>query len=219
MEISTIIAVTSLIMAITTFYLSNLQSAKITSKVGPFIKVYYADYDSGGSFGLYIPSVFINTASKVGVILNAAITLNKNDSPEQLYFLQWKEFAKLDVALNKWVYEEMAHAFAITGKSTSTKIVWYMWNSGSQPKLVLREGSYTLSFYFWEKENKAPNCETHEFHVSEDMVNTLEGYRAQKKSTTFDIRLDREIDENRLMTHREMKKLLQVRKNHWLIKA
>lgn len=209
MDISTIIAIISLLVAATTLYLTQLRPPKLISQSGPFIKIYYADYETAGSFGLYLPVTIINKSARTGTILNAAITLHRKESPEQSYLMQWREFSKLDVERHKWVFDEMAHALAIPGKSTIAKIIWFMWNSESQPKLILREGTYILSFYFWDERDKPPNCETHQLYVSESIYNKLENYRAEKKLTTVDIRLDIEIEQNRLLTQHEVRKLLE----------
>jgi hypothetical protein len=104
MEISTIsaiVATVSLLTAVTTLFLTHLQSPKLTSQSGPFIKVYYADYETGGSFGLYLPVTFLNKAARTGTVLNAAIALRRRELAEQTYFIQWKEFSKLDEEQNK----------------------------------------------------------------------------------------------------------------------
>jgi hypothetical protein len=208
MDTSTVIALISLIIAVLTLFLSNLQPAKITSKVGPFIRIYYTDYDSGESFGLYLPATFLNLTPQTSTVLNAAITLARKDSDEQIYFMQWKQFSKLDPVQDKWVTDEMAHALAVPSKSSVAKIIWFIWGYDSQPRLILREGIYRLKFYFWENKKSRPRCETHEFFVSESLAQKLESYRAQKKSTTHTIRLDLEIDENRLLTRHEAERLL-----------
>jgi len=208
MNITIIIAIISLLVSAVTLYLAQLRPSKLISKSGPFIKVYYADYESGGSVGLYLPVSIINESARTGTILNAAITLGRKDSPEQSYFMQWREFQKLSIEKNAWVYEEMAHALAIPGTSAINKIIWFMWDAKSQPKLILREGTYIINFYFWDKKDKPPNCETHQFYVDDSIYTQLESYRVAKKPTVFDIRLDMEIEQNRLLTEHELRKLL-----------
>jgi hypothetical protein len=93
MDISTTIAIISLLIAATTLFLTQLRSPKLISQSGPFVKVYYADYETGGSFGLYLPVTIINKSARTGTLLNAAITLHRKDTPEQSYFMQWREFS------------------------------------------------------------------------------------------------------------------------------
>src|SRR5262245_33294992 len=208
MQITTVISIISLLIALTTFFLTQLQPARLSSQSGPFIKIYYADFEQGGSFGLYLPVTFINKSTKTGVVLNAAITLCKKDSPEEIFFMHWREFSKLDDKKNQWVFEQMAHAIAVSGKSTVAKVIWFMWNTDSQPKLILREGGYKLDFHFWYQKDKPALHETHEFFVGQSVFAQLEKYRDEKRSTVIDLRLDKDIEDNRAMTRHELKKLL-----------
>ncbi len=42
MQITTVISIISLLIALTTFFLTQLQPARLSSQSGPFIKIYYA---------------------------------------------------------------------------------------------------------------------------------------------------------------------------------
>jgi hypothetical protein len=83
-----------------------------------------------------------------------------------------------------------------------------MWNANSQPRLLLREGGYNLDFYFWYNKDKPPLREKHAFFVSQSAFAQLEKYRSEAKSTVLDLRLDKDIEENRAMTRHELQRLL-----------
>lgn len=205
--IAIIIAVAGAAISIATFYFTHLQAPKLLSLSGPFIKVYYADYASSGSFGLYLPVTFMNKSAKTGIIINTAIRLYKEDLADQSYFMQWREFSKLDIKEKAWVFEEIAHAIAVPGKSSVNKVIWFMWEWYSQPKLVLQKGTYKIDLYFWEQPEKPPHCETHGFVIDDSIYEKLEKFRSEQKLTTVDIRLDKQINQNRLMTYNEVKKI------------
>ena len=206
--IALLMAIVGVVISIVALYFTQLQAPKLKSLSGPFIKIYYADYEIGSSFGLYIPVTFINTSTTTGTISNAAIRLYREELPDQSYFMQWREFSKLHVEKAKWGFEEIAHAIAMPGKSTITKVIWFFWGPTSQPKLVIQKGSYKIDIYFWENPDQPPHQETHAFVISDSLYNTLETFRTEQKMTTVDIRLDQQIEENRFMTKHEVKRLL-----------
>jgi hypothetical protein len=203
-----IIALVSLVISIATFYLTQMQPPKLKSLSGPFIKVYYADCSEGGAFGLLLPITFMNQSIRTGTICNTAIRLYRKDLSDQSYFMQWREFHKLNVEKDEWEFDEIAHAIAMPGRSTVTKVLWFWWDATSQPKLVLQKGAYRIDIYFWEHPDQAPHKEPHGFVVTDSIYTELEAFRAQKEMTTKDIRLDQQIEENRFMTDHEAKRLL-----------
>jgi len=206
--IAIIIASLSIVIAALTFYFTQLQAPKLTALIGPSFNFYYADYSSGGSSAMYLPVTFINRSTKTGTITNVAIRIYKKDLPEQSYLMQWREFSKLDPEESIWVYEEMAHALAIPGKSTINKIIWFMWGADSKPKLILQKGAYKIDFYYWEQPNKPPHLETHGFVISDSIYDKFEQFRSGKSKTVIPIRLDKQIEQNRFMTEHEVQRLL-----------
>ncbi len=210
MDITIIIAVISLLVSGVTLYLAQLRPPKLISKSGPYVQVYYADFKSGGSFGLYLPVSIINKSTITGAALKAAITLSRKDTPDKTFFMQWHEFEKLSVKEkeSKWIYEEMAHALAIPGNSAIKKIIWFVWEVQSQPKLVLQQGIYIMNFYFWDEDHKLPNCETHEFFVDDSIFTELDNHLKAEDDTTVNIVLDTEMKENAILTEHERRNLL-----------
>ena len=200
----------SFIISVMIFFLMYIKPAKLICKYGPNITVHYSDFNDGGSFGLYLPVTFINTSSRIGTILNAAISINRTENPNEIYFINWKEFSKIQVDEKKkrFVQEELAHAMAVQGKSSVNIVIWFMWFSRSPQKLILEKGMYEMKFYYWSEKNKPPHCVANKFVITEDIYKKLEEYRMAKIQAALDIRLDREIDDNKLMTKHEAIKLL-----------
>jgi len=204
------ISIISLLVALITFYLTQLRPPKLMSIGGPFIRTYYADFEYGGSLGLYLPVTIINKSNAAGTVINAGITIHRIETPNQSFFIEWEYFAKLDFENYKWIHDEMAHALAIEGKSSITKLIWFMWQSSSEPKLFLKEGTYILNFYFWDKKGKKPICETHKFNVTQSIQNSLDTFLKKHSSNTIDIRLDLDIEHNKILTEHQEKKLLNT---------
>lgn len=210
MSFTLIIAIISLLVSAATFYLVHFRKPLLSCRVGPEIRVYYADYEFGGSLGLFIPITFINSAARTGTVLNVAVSVLRADTPQQQYLMQWRHFSKLDVEKDQWIYSESAHAVAVPGNSAVNKIIWFMWVYSSQPKLILQKGAYKLRVHFWEKKGANPTSIEHSFLVGDSEFEALEQFRQEKKSTTIGIWLDKELEHNRSMTGDEAKRLLGI---------
>jgi hypothetical protein len=104
----------------------------------------------------------------------------------------------------------MAHALAVPGKSAVNKLLWFNWLSSSAPQLLIREGEYIVNVHYWTAQTGIPQNAVHKCHISAEVFATLDSYRAEGKSTTVEVVLDREIDRNRVMTPHEAKVLLNV---------
>jgi hypothetical protein len=209
MDLALTISLSSFVVAASTLFFTHLRPPKIVARIGPSIRIYYADYSTGGSFGIYVPATFLNLAGRTGTVLNAAITVHRSDAAEQQFFMQWRQFSKLDED-GDWTHETNAHALAVPGKSSETKMIWFMWQTGSEPKLLIREGEYLLRFLFWTRPGNKPCSIYHKFFVSNAVYEHLEGFRRDKRSTTTEIVLDQAFSANRLLTSHESKMLLDM---------
>src|SRR3990167_2304085 len=108
MELSTIISMISLLVAIATFFLVQLRPARITSYLGPNASFGYRATDGGLS--ITVPVTFTNHGSRTGAVLRSAITLWRKEGPEERYFMKWDSFVKKDFKTRQYVTDEMAHA-------------------------------------------------------------------------------------------------------------
>jgi hypothetical protein len=169
MELSTIISMISLLVAIATFFLVQLRPARITSYLGPNASFGYRATDGGLS--ITVPVTFTNHGSRTGAVLRSAITLWRKDWPEERYFIKWDSFVKEDFKTRQYVTDEVAHALAIPGKSIVAKVITYGWLADSKP-IVFRDATYCLAFLYWTNEG-SPHHEIHEIPITADMVATF----------------------------------------------
>jgi hypothetical protein len=209
MELALIVSISSFVVSAATLFLTHLRPPKIVARIGPPIRIYYSDHSKGVSFGIYVPATFINLSGRTGTILSAAITIHRVDAAQQRFFMQWRQFSKLDEE-GDWIPESNAHALAMPGKTSQTKMIWFMWQTESQPKLFIREGEYELTFLFWDHPKSKPHSIRHRFFVSETVYNHLESFVRDKRSTTTEIVLDQEFSSNRLLTSHEAETLFNT---------
>lgn len=207
MSWSILISSISLLIAIITFYLTNLRRPRVQCQIGPNLQVYHGDHNAGGSTGFYLPVTFENTSARTGIVSNAGLIVYRRDQPEQQFFMTWKDFAKIDPDKG-WRPEEVAHALAVPGRSTVAKIIWFMWFAESTPKLNLREGAYILDLCYWTQISKKPQHQRHEFFVTDESAKELEERRTIRSNTSRIFWLDKQIDYNRLFTRHESEGLL-----------
>ena len=169
MDLSTIISMISLLVAIATFFLVQLRPARITSYLGPNASFGYRATDGGLS--ITVPVTFTNHGSRTGAVLRSAITLWRKEWPEERYFMKWDSFVKEDFKTRQYATDEVAHALAIPGKSIVAKVITYGWLADSKP-IVFRDATYCLAFLYWTNEGR-PHYEIHEIPITADMVATL----------------------------------------------
>lgn len=203
-----LISALSLLIAVLTFYLTNLRRPSVGCQIGPTVQMYHGDHAIGGSTGFYLPVTFENTSARTGIVTNAALICYRRDQPEQQFFMTWKDFANLDPDTTGWRPDEIAHAIAVPGRSTIAKIIWFMWFADTTPKLYFREGAYILDFCYWTQVSKKPRHERHEVFVTDETAKALEERRSTNSNTSRILWLDKQIDYNRVLTRHESEALL-----------
>jgi hypothetical protein len=199
------ISIVSLSLTLITLYLTQLRPAKINVIIGPEIQIYHADYPEI-STGLYIPITFANFSPSMGVIIKCAISVFRDDAPQQRHFILWREFAKKGD--DGWTYDSEAHSFAIGGKSSLSKVAWFMWFTAYKPTLSFREGSYKLSMHVWIGNKKLPINFKRSFFISKETESTFQNRIQSQSRTSIRIVLDEELERNRLLTRHESQLLL-----------
>lgn len=206
MEPSTIIALVSLVISLSTLVFTHLRPAKITAFIGPNI---HLGYPSPGGVSMNIPVTFSNHGAQVGSIFRAAATIYHRDSPHQRYFMLWDSFMKLDIQTTpRWVNDEMAHVLTVPGKSIVAKNILFAWYPSSQPPIVLREGIYKVVFLYWTSELANPHMETHQVVVSSSHLEAFRDTGDPAKPRSAIIQLDQQLESNKLMNEHEFSVLL-----------
>lgn len=207
MEIGLIIALISLILSLLTIYLTQFRPSQISVVLDPEIQIHHADYNLGVSTGVYIPTTFINTSSRTGVVLETRISVYKKTSDDHRHLLRWREFQK--VAENGWQTEQEANSIAVKGKSAESKVIWYMWFADSQPELSFTEGTYNLDVYVWLNKSKKPMKQSCSFYISKADETAFQDRIKTSSRATRRIVIDKELDRNRVLTKHETIKLLE----------
>jgi hypothetical protein len=208
-SLSTLISLIGLAVSIFVFVQTQFGKSEISAIVGPSIEVYYTN---DGGVGFYIPATFLNRSSKTGAILKSAITLFRKDNPEQRFYMEWRSFASMgQVSGDNYAYHitEWAHAIAVAEKSADRKLLWITWRTTSEPKLVLSEGEYVLTFHYWNEWDPMPHNDTHTFTMDQSMQKALE----TNKGATVTVGLDRNASANRIFTSHDERSLFGTGRN------
>lgn len=203
---SVIISSASLFVAILMFYLTQIKPSKISILIGPEIQIYHANYPEI-STGIYVPMTFINSSPNLGAIFKCGISIFKSEEPEQRFFFLWEEFSKPNSDRN-WIHDENAHSFAVSGKTSISKAVWYLWSNKSSPKLYFKQGNYSLIVHIWIGKNKKPKNTTFNFYISQEDEEYFQNRIKEQSSTVRKIMLNKDIDGNRILTTHESIALL-----------
>jgi hypothetical protein len=207
-------------------YLAHFRPPHIASILGPKIMVFYRDFNPEKQtelVGVIAPVTFVNTAMKTGAVISASLLVYRKDTPNERFYFEWDKFGKLARLESKkdgvteqteqWVHEEEAHALAVLGNSSITKMVYFYWFSKDK-HLVLREGKYDVTLCFWDQaaQDRLPKLENHKMLIDSTQAKVLEDCRkavqSVKVSATVYLRLDQKLQPNQFMTENESKKLL-----------
>ena len=202
-----IISSVSLIASVLTFYLTQLKPSNISVLIGPDIAVYHA-VNPELFTGVCVPMTFINTSPNMGTVFRCAVSIFRTDEPEQRFFMIWFDFLKTN-ADREWKHDGDAHSFAVSGKTSISKIAKFAWHEESNPKLCFKKGSYTLVVHLWIDKNRKPKNTTFNFHIAQSDDEVLQKRIDSKSTDTYWISLNKDFDRNKVLTIHEYKVLLE----------
>lgn len=205
MHPATVIAMLSLLVSGGTLWFTQFAPADIESYVGPKLQVWYEDQNQ---LQLLLPVTFINRSSTPGTVRQVALTLHRDDAPDDRFFMPWDSFQRVDTSRFKWVYDEIAHALAVPEKASVNKVVAFHWPADAQSRLLLQHGKYALHFHYWAGDASSPETRSHEFMISPIQHQRLEDERRRGQKESEEFSLDRNVTEHRAMTEREFSSLL-----------
>lgn len=206
-SITVALAALAVFVSFVTLFLAHIRNPDIKAVFGP-IRVYRNFADRGG-LGVLAVVTFANKAMRTGMIVRAALLLRKEGNSKQGYYMKWREFNKLDVAIHQYVFEDEAHTLAVPGNSTVTRQIWFDY---SDPSLVLEKGTYVVTICFWgEREgNGKPRKESCRIVIDSSLYTKLEVYRKTKDSRTEPVPMEGELPPSKLMDESDMKNRLGV---------
>ena len=201
-----IISLVGLSVAIFTFYKTLLKPPDISVLIGPNIYVFHYDYPEI-STGLYVPMTFVNSSPNIGSVFRCAISIFRVDEPEAIYFCLWKEFTVSYE--NCWKFDGEAHSFAVSGKTSVSRVALFRWLRASNQELIFKRGSYSVVVHLWLGRNTKPINTAIKFHVTQDIEDYLQNQIDNQSSDAQPILLNKDFDINRVLSIHEYKKLLE----------
>jgi hypothetical protein len=172
-NLSTAIALLALIVFAITLYYSLLRPPKISSVVGPEIRIYYP---ADGGFGLYVPVPFLNQSPWTGTIWRCAVTLYSKTSDDR-FFMEWRYFFRLNPQGNGFDFDALASAMAVPANQSVSKLIWFTWRPSSNPPLQITAGEYGMGFHYGTGPSGMPHNDAHEFSIDQTTYENLEDAR------------------------------------------
>jgi hypothetical protein len=206
-SITVAISLLSLAIAGVTLYLTQFRPAKLSTIVGPGIKIYYP---KDGGFGIYVPVTFVNRSPRTAVVFRCGITIFRKSTPQQKFYMEWRRFMKLKEDGGSFITEEDAHSIAVPNNSFLSKLIWVTWRYFINPPFRIIEDEYVLYLHYWPRSSGKPISSKHEFLITNEDYLKLEGFRAAKENTVVDVDLDANVRFNILMNASESKSLLGI---------
>ncbi|MGO9057889.1 MAG: hypothetical protein ACLQU2_10965 [Candidatus Binataceae bacterium] len=205
-NLSTAIALLALIFSAITLWYSLLRPPRISSVVGPEIRIYYPP---DGGLGLYVPVTFLNQSPRTGTVWRCAVTLYSKTSGER-FFMDWRYFFRLKPEGDGFMFDEIASALAVPGKLSLSKLIWFSWRSLSTPPLRIAAVEYVMVFHYWTGPTGKPHNDSHEFSIDQGTYEQLERARTNKNARVFEIALDKTLAANLVMSSRDAKDRLGI---------
>ena len=175
---------------------------------GPQIHVFHP---SDGGFGIVIPVTFVNAGSRMGVTNRCALTLRYHVD-KRWYKFEWESFRSYkdvgDKPGKRLDFEQVAGPVALQGRSSTTKLVRFLWHADSQAPLTLQEGSYELGTYAWTRRGERPDrASKHTFTVSAAQATELARRNVARVSDVLTFVLDPAAAENQVLSEDEYRQL------------
>ncbi|MDO5975832.1 hypothetical protein [Flavivirga jejuensis] len=161
------------------------------------IRIGYAD--GGGGFQFYIPVTFINKTHQTGIIYKIQLMVNEISTPEKIYKIDLARFSKIDEQSNRFLDNELPHAITVNGKSSVNKLLRFSWWNASQPRLIIDQPRYVLTFNFWTTNKTKPIQIKHDLILNKKIIEELERFRVQKSASSIGVPLDGESPNNEII--------------------
>jgi len=143
------IALVSIIIALTTLYLTQFRKADIEIYVADKLLVWYAP---SNATGIIAPISLINRSNRLGSVARVVMIINRRDTPEQNYVIEWKQFDDLVDGL--WTRISETGTLAVPANGSISKQIRFEWTG--QQDLKFRVGTYDVDLFVWEAVGDSP---------------------------------------------------------------
>jgi hypothetical protein len=177
MEIKDVVAIgfstVSLVLSITTLYLTQLRPSNVNVSTGPMIHIFYINKTQPTVF---LPVVFHNASPTKAIVYKAFLEVV--DPKGDHFALKWIGSVKIDLA-NEYTDTELAGPFKIDGFETIPNALRFFWaNAEGAAQLDWLEGDYQTKLHVWTSNSENPDYSTADkLHISTDVAKIM----AEKK--------------------------------------
>ncbi|WP_354635554.1 hypothetical protein [Planktothricoides raciborskii] len=204
--ISTIIAISSLIVSMSVAYVSHFQKAKIQLYIGTNIILFpiCIPLKNGSGvqiegIGFNLPITFCNRSSEGGTINRIRLVIGIPNC-DDCYDMTWNTFVKLEN--NNFEDENIAQAISVEGGSSVNKVVRFDWiNELGGRKFDLKAGRYDLRLYGWTQYKQKPDIKyVTTFIVNDQNNKKFEENVATKLQGSIWVSLDEKEKPNQLVS-------------------
>ena len=187
------ISVLGFIIAVYTFYQTQLKKGKVQIVPGPSINIYYAP---GGGSCFYIPIAFINENDKSGKVINVSLRIITPSNKK--YRIRWADFVKYNSEIKGYNHLDHARAFSVPGQSVIDKFVWFAWRDNNKQKLKFEIGNYNAELILDNSTVKTFKLKKFpfKFKISEDDFAFLKAEQKKNSGGTRVITLNQYEKEN-----------------------
>ncbi len=194
--VSGVIGVIGFIIAVYTFYETQIKRAKIEIIVGPNITVYYTQ--DGGS-GIYLPLAFVNEGHKSAKIIN--IYLQISTPSKKVYKIRWADFVKWNSSERNFNHIDHCRAFSVSGSTVNDKFVWFIWRPQNESNLLFEEGEYKVSILYDNSPNPNNQLKAFDskFHIDYEDAKFLKSQYDLKETKIRKILINNNEKENELI--------------------
>ncbi len=197
-SISSGIGIIGFLIAIYTFYKTQIQDSKLIVVAGPSIKIYYTP---DGGTGFYIPLAFINENAKSGKVISVYIRIKTPSN--SIYRLRWVDFAYWDANERKYKHTDHVRPFSVAGQSVVDKFVYFIWRQNNEADLIFEEGKYSITVEVdcsTDRNNKLFKF-NNRLVLKEDDISFLQTQRRESKTGIRAITFENSKCENELIHH------------------
>jgi len=171
-KILIIIAGLGLLISFLTIYYNFLR--------GPRLRCYFPShfsyspiYNLGNGIMIYIPITLLNDSNTSVVIIKIAIAISKSNDPEQIFYMEWNRFFKVEPH-SQFHLESNVYPLSLVGRNSITKIVGFLFTCKPAECPLIDVGSYSLNFLVWKNNRNRPFLnESHSFRIDEDKNTNL----------------------------------------------
>ncbi|WP_148287953.1 hypothetical protein [Rhodopseudomonas sp. B29] len=167
----------SLIISISTLYLTQFRPAKVTVSSGPMVHLFYIQPSQPT---IFLPVVFHNSSPTKAIVYS--IFLEIEDTKGEHFALKWVGSVKIDLS-NNYTDTSLAGPFKIDGYETIPNALRFFWVNGeNMQQLDWLEGTYLLTLHIWTTANSI----SPDHSVKETMVINKEvaATMAQRKASS-----------------------------------